>query len=85
MTLLRTPASGRRRRMRSSSARKLSGSPNRRMRRSTPGAACWKLRSKYGTTLSIAHIDSISTRTPSPTRSSARSSTSEDARSLSRS
>ena len=36
-----------------------SGSPKRRIRRSTLGAACWKDRSKYGTTLACRAIASI--------------------------
>ena len=50
MTLLRTPASGSRARTRSTSSRNGSVPPNRRIRRSTVGEACWKDRSNYGMT-----------------------------------
>jgi len=50
ITLLLIPASGRPSRIRSIKSRKDSGSPKRRIRRSTGGDACWNGRSKYGTT-----------------------------------
>jgi len=50
MTLLRTPAPGAAARICSSSARKLSVPPKRRIRRSTACELCWKDMSKYGTT-----------------------------------
>ncbi len=50
MTLLRTPASGSRARTRSISSRNGSVPPNRRIRRSTVGDACWKDRSYHGMT-----------------------------------
>lgn len=40
-------------RMVSRSSRKRSVSPKRRMARSTPGAECWKERSKYGATFGV--------------------------------
>ena len=66
MTLERTPASGASDRTVSSRPRKLSGSPNRRIRRSTALLACWKERSKYGATPGVVAIASSS-----PGRSSA--------------
>ena len=66
MKLERTPASGQARLTCSSSAQKRSRSPNRRMDRSTRPLACWKDRSKYGTTPGVDVMTSIS-----PGRSSA--------------
>ncbi len=60
MKLERTPASGARARTVSSSSRKRSVSPKRRMRRSSGPLACWKDRSKYGTTPGVDVIASIS-------------------------
>ncbi len=58
MTLERTPAVGASARIWSSRPRKLSGSPKRRIRRSTVALACWKERSKYGTTPGVLAIAS---------------------------
>ena len=60
MTLLRTAAVGSPARIWSSSARKVSVLPNRRIRRRTGAEACWKLMSKYGATPGV--LVSTSTR-----------------------
>ncbi len=60
MTLDRTPASGTRSRILSSSSGNRSVSPKRRIRRSTGPLACWNDRSKYGTTPGVEVITSIS-------------------------
>ena len=60
MKLDRTPACGRLGRGScSSSSRKRSVSPKRRIARSTPGAECWKDRSKYGATFGVEVSTSI--------------------------
>jgi hypothetical protein len=56
MKFERTPASGAGARICSSSARKLSESPNRRIRLSSGPDACWKERSKYGATPGVDAI-----------------------------
>lgn len=56
----RAPACGALPRMVSRSSRKRSVSPNRRIARSTPGAECWKERSKYGATFGVEVSTSIS-------------------------
>ncbi len=59
MKLERTPAWGALLRMVSSSSRKRSVSPKRRMARSTSGAECWKDRSKYGAIFGVEVSTSI--------------------------
>lgn len=61
MTLERIPASGVRVRIRSTSPRKSLVPPNRRIRRSTPALACWKLTSNHGTTPAVPAIASSRT------------------------
>ena len=60
MTLLRIPASGSRARTFSISPRKGSVPPNRRIRRSTVGEACWKEMSYHGMTPGVSAIASSS-------------------------
>ena len=53
------PAAGASRRIEEINSRNDSALPKRRIRRSTRGEACWKDRSKYGTTFGVPAITSI--------------------------
>ena len=59
ITLLRIPAAGASDRIDASRLKKASGLPKRRIRRNTGADACWKDRSKYGTTPAVPAITSI--------------------------